>query len=111
MQNLIKTEKTITAISKKAAKRGKPFAPGQSGNPTGRPKKTSQEFALIDACRSKGPEALKVLEDIMYTGSESNKLKAAMAILERGYGRPEQPAPATSSGLTVVVMSEADMLL
>jgi hypothetical protein len=82
-----------SAISGKTAKpRGKPFAKGQSGNPTGRPPKTREELDLIAACRDRAPEALEAMVQIMTNGeSERNRLAAAMAIIERGYGKPEQP--------------------
>ncbi len=92
----------------KTTKRG--FKPGQSGNPSGRPKKTPEEIDLVKACRSKGYDALMVLEKIMLHGSETNRLKAAMAILERGYGRPEQPVASASAGI-VVMISEQDALI
>ena len=88
----------------------KGFKPGQSGNPSGRPKKTPEEIDLVKACRSKGHDALMVLEKIMLHGSETNRLKAAMAILERGYGRPEQPVASASAGI-VVMISEQDALI
>jgi hypothetical protein len=67
------------------------FQPGVSGNPTGRPKKSQDELDLEVACKAKAPEAIKTLVEIMLNGSETNKLKAAIAILERGYGKPRQP--------------------
>lgn len=68
------------------------FKPGQSGNPGGRPKRTQEEIDLIEACKAKTVEALSVIESIMYSGeNERNKLTAALAILERGWGKPTQP--------------------
>jgi len=68
------------------------FKKGKSGNPGGRPKKTAQELDLVAACKAKTPAALEVIEQIMIGGeSERNKLTAAMAIIERAYGKPAQP--------------------
>jgi hypothetical protein len=65
---------------------------GQSGNPQGRAKRTPQELDLIAACKNKTPRALAVLVEIMENGQiERNRLAAALAILERGHGRPIQP--------------------
>jgi hypothetical protein len=68
------------------------FKPGNCANPGGRPKKTKEDYDLIAACREKGQAALSVLLDIMQNGKmESNRIKAAQVIVERGYGKPEQP--------------------
>lgn len=68
------------------------FNPGRSGNPGGRPKKTQQEFELVAACKAKAPEALAVLMEIMSNGeNEKNRMTAAQAIIERGFGKPVQP--------------------
>lgn len=67
------------------------FKPGKSGNPAGRPKKTQQELDLAKACRAKGPEALAVLVELMIDADkDSTRLGAAIAILDRGYGKPKQ---------------------
>jgi hypothetical protein len=80
----------LTAISKKLP-RGKSFEAGKSGNPTGRPKRTEEEVSLIEACKAKAPEALRVIEQIMYEGeSDKVRLTAANIIIERGYGKPIQ---------------------
>lgn len=71
------------------------FKPGQSGNPNGRPKLTAEERDLVAACRDKSNAALDVMERIMHDGeNERNRLAAALAIIERGYGKPVQPIEA-----------------
>jgi hypothetical protein len=68
------------------------FKKGQSGNPGGRPKKTQEELDLVAACKAKTPEALATIAQIMVSGeNERNRLAAAQAIIERGYGKAVQP--------------------
>lgn len=84
----------------KAKPRGKPIAKGQVLNPGGRPKKTAQELDLIAACKSKTPDALDVIVDIMSNGEkEATRLQAAQAIIERAYGKPVQPTDVAHSGV------------
>lgn len=83
---------TRPAENSKLAPRGKPFQPGQTGNRGGRPKKTEEERTLEQMCRDKTPDALGVLIQIMEAGEqERNRMTAAMAIIERGYGKAVQP--------------------
>lgn len=68
------------------------FCKGQTGNPSGRPKRTPEELDLVAACKAKTPDALIVIENIMKHGeNERNKLAAATAIIDRAYGKPTQP--------------------
>ena len=79
------------AANSKKLPRGKSFAAGKSGNPSGRPKRTEEEFELINACKTKTPDALGVIEHIMHNGeSDKTRLSAAIAIIERAYGKPKQ---------------------
>ncbi len=88
----------LTANSKKLP-RGKSFAAGTSGNPSGRPKRTEEEFELIAACKAKAPAALGVIENIMINGeSEKTRLTAAIAIIERAYGKPKQEQDVNVAG-------------
>lgn len=83
----------------KAKPRGKPIAKGQVLNPGGRPKKTAEELDLIAACKAKTQDALDVMVNMMHNGEqEKNRLTAAMAIIERAYGKPVQPQDVSLSG-------------
>jgi hypothetical protein len=82
-------------IRSRAAKKprgsAKRFFPGRSGNPDGRPKRTAEVLDLILACKAKTPEALAIIADLMAKGDNRIRLAAALAIIERGYGKPTQP--------------------
>lgn len=64
-----------------------PFAPGQSGNPNGRPK---ADPALKEAARAHATAALQVFVDNLTDGNASVRHKAAEALLDRGFGKPVQ---------------------
>ena len=79
-------------IKAKGKPRGRPIAKGQVLNAGGRPKKTEAEIDLIAACKAKTPDALDVMVNMMHNAEqEKNRLTAAMAIIERAYGKPVQP--------------------
>jgi hypothetical protein len=62
------------------------FQPGQSGNPGGKPKKLAE---LVDLARSLAPDAIKALHEIAVHGrSEKCRIVAAVALLDRGFGKP-----------------------
>jgi hypothetical protein len=68
------------------------FQKGQTGNAGGRPKKTPEEMDLIAACKTKASEALEVIYRIMLNADDDRlKLSAALAIIERGYGKSMAP--------------------
>jgi Family of unknown function (DUF5681) len=81
----------MAANSKRSATSAS-FKPGQSGNPSGRPKRTAEEkareFELIQACKAKTPEALGTIVRLMNTADkDAVRLQAAAFIIERGYGK------------------------
>jgi hypothetical protein len=68
-----------------------PFKPGTSGNPGGRPKKTETLLEVEALARKYAPQALDVLLKIATEGkSDSARVAAATAILDRAFGRPRQ---------------------
>ena len=86
------------------------FAPGVSGNPNGRPKVAA---AIRELAREHGHAAIDRLVQLMNSKDEMVSLHAARALLDRGYGRPEQaiavsPGAAFAEGaVTVTTQVEA----
>src|SRR5215203_7480561 len=63
------------------------FQPGQSGNPGGKPKKLAE---IVDLAQSLAPDAIKALHEIAVHGrSEKCRIEAAVALLDRGLGKPK----------------------
>ena len=68
--------------------RGKPFKKGVSGNPSGRPAVPAE---VRDACRALSLEAIQVLERAMRAKDVKARIAAANALLDRAWGKPNQP--------------------
>ena len=66
-----------------------PWVKGQSPNPGGRPREVADIRKLA---RSRGKEAIDTLHAIMRdeTAPPAARIAASVALLDRGYGRPEQ---------------------
>ena len=79
------------------------FKPGASGNPTGRPSKSREARAVEALARTESAAALEVVLSIMRSAEKDrDRLAAAMAVIERGIGRPGDavepiPVPAGAS--------------
>jgi hypothetical protein len=69
----------------KATLRSGQFAPGQSGNPGGRPK---DEHRVAELARSYTLEAIDTLVELMRHGKDERvRGTAAQALLDRGWGK------------------------
>ena len=72
------------------------FAPGQSGNPGGRPK---DEHRVGELARSYTLGAIETLVDLMRHGKDERvRGTAAQAILDRGWGRAKVEAVSSGEG-------------
>ena len=72
----------------KAGRKPGTFAPGQSGNPSGRPK---TDIHIRDLARKHTEAAIATLLQIAQHGeNESARVSAATALLDRAWGRPTQ---------------------
>ena len=80
----------------KARLRSGQFAPGQSGNPGGRPK---DEHRVADLARSYTVEAIDTLVELMRDGKDERvRGTAAQALLDRGWGKAKVEVVAGAEG-------------
>lgn len=83
---------------------GRRWEPGQSGNPSGRPRQDAKTKAALEAGAAEGAEALLAMLRDPRTGKETRR-KIAEYFLDRRFGRPTQaiglpdtpPAPGASA--------------
>lgn len=91
--------KSSPAIRQKQAKANSTsFKPGQSGNPSGRPKLPEDVKHVRELARQYTQQAIDGLVETLLTGSSSAKVAAANALLDRGWGKAEQPLTGADGG-------------
>lgn len=74
---------------------GKPFRPGQSGNPDGQPKWLK---GVRESLKSLTPLARKTLREVMKTGQDKDRVAAAKTVLEYTVPKPKQTHRVESGG-------------
>ena len=75
---------------------GKPFQPGKSGNPGGKPKGMIE---YRDLCREWGPAIIAEMARIALKGkTETVRVRAGEILLDRGFGRPASVIEGSFSG-------------
>lgn len=78
--------------------RGKPFKKGQTGNPGGRPKLPEDVKHVRELARQYTMQAVTALVESLASDSASAKVAAANALLDRGWGKAEQPLTGADGG-------------
>jgi hypothetical protein len=81
-----------------------PFEKGKSGNPGGRPKGDAQ---VRDLARKHTAAAIAALVGALKAESESARVAAANALLDRGWGKPAQTIDATVTDNRMVIEAPA----
>ena len=80
----------------KARLRSGQFAPGQSGNPGGRPK---DEHRVAELARSYTVEAIETLVELMRHGKDERvRGTTAQALLDRGWGKAKVEVVTSAEG-------------
>jgi Family of unknown function (DUF5681) len=84
------TANSTKTVKPKGKRRGGSWKPGQSGNPGGRPK---DAFKIAEYARQFSTEAIDKIVAIMRDPNVDVRavIAAAIAILDRGIGKPMQP--------------------
>lgn len=78
--------------------RGTPFKAGKSGNPGGRPKLPEDVRHVRELARQYTQAAVDALVEVLGSDGAAGKVAAANALLDRGWGKAEQPLVGPEGG-------------
>lgn len=99
----------VTPVTGKKQKMpiGRPFKKGRSGNPTGRPKGT-KTVDIRELAKQYGPATIDILFSIAQNGRAPSaaRVSAAVALLDRGFGKPTQPIGGDETVPPVAISAE-----
>jgi len=77
------------------------WKPGQSGNPTGRPKDPFRE--LIKKHTNDGKKLVEIALDLLDSNDDDIKFKALSWLADRGWGKAIQPVGIDSEANRIIV--------
>lgn len=66
------------------------WKPGQSGNPSGRPKSTKEQLEALSLARKGSPDAMREAIRMMQQAEDKLRIQAMKLVLEYGLGKPTQ---------------------
>lgn len=95
----------MPAIRPKSGHKSKTsFKPGQSGNPSGRPKQTQEQKDALQAIRELAPTAAEKLREIIENPATEprDRLRAIDMVLERTYGKADAHIELTQPDFTAL---------
>jgi hypothetical protein len=75
--------------AKESAIKAHQYLPGQSGNPSGKPKLTMQQKEMMDEIKALGPKCVKAMEQILEGRSALARVRMIEIILSYILGKPE----------------------
>ena len=85
--DLLPLAQNSDATAKRARGPGRPFQPGQTGNPGGRPRIANN---VREIARQHTDDAIRALVEVVQDKAHPQRVAAANALLDRGYGKPIQ---------------------